>query len=107
MTTNELLAAVYVANGANVPKVALYHPAVTKAARLKKGGTRLTLELIVTEFTPDDVMNGLWMALALVARPQYESFVRSQQWLATEAEASSRKPFTAPPVANTKGSNNV
>lgn len=76
MTIEKLLVAVCRASDSNVPKVGLYQPAILKARKDKRGLTTITFALKTDEFTPDDVLSGLalWLAIgtcdALKALPE-------------------------------------
>jgi hypothetical protein len=68
MTVKETLVAMADASDANVPKVAIFRPAVTNATRKKNGDTTITLKLVTNEFTPEDVLHGLvaWLAIGTI-----------------------------------------
>ena len=72
MSTKELLARICDANDAGASKVALFSPAILKATR-KDGLTTFTIAIKTDEFSPEDVLNGLWMALAVVGSEQIKS----------------------------------
>lgn len=68
MTTKELIVAVIDGSEAGTPKLACYEPALTNASRNKRGLTTLTFKVRVSDFTPNDALNGMkaWLCVGTV-----------------------------------------